>query len=84
MLVLTRKNQESVIVGGSAAFPQQITVTVLKIAGGRVKLGFDVDATVPVHRQEIWERMQSTGERANSFGRAADSSDPVPPPASSE
>ena len=82
MLVLTRKNQESVIVGGSGVFPQQLTVTVLRISGDRVKLGFDVDAAVPVHRQEIWERMQSTGEQAKSVGAAADSSDPVPPASS--
>ena len=79
MLVLTRKNQESVIVGGSGVFPQQLKVTVLRISGDRVKLGFEADADVPVHRQEIWERMQATGELGNSLVVPADANAQVPP-----
>ena len=29
---------------------------------GRVKLGFEVDAAIPVYRLEIWERMHAIGE----------------------
>jgi sRNA-binding carbon storage regulator CsrA len=32
-------------------------VTVLEISHGKVRLGFEVDADVPVHRLEVWERM---------------------------
>jgi carbon storage regulator CsrA len=35
-----------------------LKVTVLGISGGKVKLGFDVDAGVPVHRAEVWERIR--------------------------
>jgi carbon storage regulator CsrA len=36
-----------------------IQVTVLEIKNGRVRLGFDADADVPVHRMEVWERIRS-------------------------
>jgi carbon storage regulator len=59
MLVLARKNRESVVVGGVDGFPRLLKVTVLEISGGKVKLGFEVDADVPVHRLEVWERIQA-------------------------
>jgi len=40
-----------------------LTVTVLEIRGGKVKLGFDVPPEIPVHRQEVWERIQAKGEQ---------------------
>jgi carbon storage regulator len=58
MLVLSRKHREAVVVGGTAAFKQLLTVTVLEISAGRVKLGFEVASEVPVHRREVWERLQ--------------------------
>jgi carbon storage regulator CsrA len=57
MLVLSRKTQESVVVGGADRFERMLKVTVLDIRGGRVKLGFEVDADVPVHRFEVWEQI---------------------------
>ncbi len=60
MLVLTRKNQESVVVGGADGFQRLLKVTVLEITRGRVRLGFDVDAGVPVHRSEVWERIRAS------------------------
>jgi len=62
MLVLSRKNQESVIVGGADGFRRLLNVTVLGINGSKVKLGFDVDADVPVHRSEVWERINGKGQ----------------------
>ena len=59
MLVLSRKRQESVVVGGADRFERMLKVTVLDIRGGRVKLGFEVDADVPVHRLEVWERIRT-------------------------
>lgn len=63
MLVLSRKNQQSVVVGSAAGPTRLLTVTVLEIRGGKVKLGFDVPPEIPVHRQEVWERIQSQGEQ---------------------
>jgi carbon storage regulator CsrA len=62
MLVLSRKNREMVVVGGGGSFPGLLKITVLEVASGKVKLGFEVDADVPVHRLEIWERMCASGE----------------------
>ena len=77
MLVLSRKNKESVVVGGGGGLERVLKVTVLQIAGGKVKLGFEVDADIPVHREEIWERMRSQGE----LDRGVSSSEAPPIPA---
>jgi carbon storage regulator len=63
MLVLTRKNQESVVVGGSPGFETILTVKVLSIKAGKVRLGFEVAADVPIHRLEVWERIRGDGDQ---------------------
>ena len=55
MLVLTRKEQERIIVGDG------VEITVLEIRGGKVKLGFRCDASVPIHRHEVYVRLQAEG-----------------------
>jgi carbon storage regulator len=59
MLVLSRKNRESVVVGGADGIHRLFKVTVLGIKGTNVKLGFEVDPDVPVHRSEVWERVRA-------------------------
>ncbi len=59
MLVLSRKQQESVVVGKTDDVGGLLKVTVLEIKQGRVRLGFDVADDVVVHRWEVWERIQS-------------------------
>ena len=61
MLVLTRKSQESVVVGRSDSSEPMLTVTVLEIKGSKVRLGFDGDSNVPVHRLEVWQRICANG-----------------------
>ena len=39
--------------------PSVCKVTVLEICGGRVRLGFDVDSHVPVHRLELWAKLRA-------------------------
>jgi carbon storage regulator CsrA len=58
MLVLSRKRLESVVVGGAAGFERLLKVTVLELKGGSVRLGFEVDPSVPVHRWEVWEKIR--------------------------
>ena len=65
MLVLSRKDLEAVVIGGSSRFERQIKVTVLEISGTRVKLGFEVDDDIPVHRWEVYERINAEGRAAN-------------------
>lgn len=59
MLVLTRKPREAVVVGGTNGFERLLKVTVLEIKHGRVRLGFEAAADVPIHRGEIWQRIQN-------------------------
>jgi carbon storage regulator len=71
MLIVTRKNQESVVVGGSDRFERMLKVTVLEIRGGKVRLGFEVDAEVSVHRLEVLERIRAGARPNNPAGRLA-------------
>ncbi len=59
MLVLSRKRLESVVVGGAVGFERLLKVTVLELRGGSVRLGFEVDSSVPVHRWEVWEKIRA-------------------------
>jgi carbon storage regulator len=68
MLVLSRKIQESVVVGGSVGFERMLTVTVLEIKGVKVRLGFEVDKGVPVHRAEVWARIRAADPAAPADG----------------
>jgi carbon storage regulator CsrA len=56
MLVLSRKSQESVVIGTSEA-DRKLVVTVLEIRGGKVILGFDAPVNIPINRLEVWERI---------------------------
>lgn len=60
-MVLTRKSHESVVVGPSLDAAPLLTVTVIEIAGGRVRLGFEVKREMLVHRWEVWERLRAAG-----------------------
>ena len=52
MLVLTRKLEESIIIGDG------IEVRVVEISGEKVKLGIVAPKTVSVHRKEIYDAIQ--------------------------
>jgi carbon storage regulator len=71
MLVLSRKIQESVVVGGSDGFERLLKVTVLEITFGKVRLGFEVDKEVPVHRSEVWERIHAARREDTPTGGPA-------------
>jgi carbon storage regulator len=53
MLILTRRLGESVKIG------DEVTVTVLGIKNGQVRLGVSAPRAIAVHRQEIYERIRS-------------------------
>jgi carbon storage regulator CsrA len=57
MLILSRKNNEAIVVGGAEGFDRTIKITVVEVKNGRVRLGFEADADVPVNRFEVWERI---------------------------
>lgn len=65
MLVLSRKREESVVIGGSDGLDRLLKVTVLGVQGNSVKLGFEVDGDIPVHRSEVRERIAANNGRTN-------------------
>ena len=52
MLILTRKVNESLLVG------DDIKLTVLGIKGGQIRIGISAPRDVSVHRQEVYDRIQ--------------------------
>ena len=59
MLVLSRKNQESVVVGGIRTDSRKPVVTILENQGGKVRPGFEVDSDIPMHSEEVSERIRA-------------------------
>jgi len=53
MLILSRHLGESVKIG------DEVTVTVLGVKGGHVRLGFTAPPNIAVHREEVYERIQT-------------------------
>jgi carbon storage regulator len=64
MLVLGRKRQESVVIGAADNLHALLRVTVLEIRGSMVKLGFEAEDDVAVHREEVWERLLAESQAA--------------------
>lgn len=56
MLILDRRPTETVLIG------PDISVTVLAVRGNHVRLGFKAPRNIPVHRQEIAERIAAERE----------------------
>lgn len=52
MLILSRRMGESIHLGDS------VTVTVLGVTRGQVKIGIDAPREVSVHRDEVYRRIQ--------------------------
>lgn len=51
MLVLTRKSGEGIVIG------DDITIKVIELRGGGVRIGIDAPKTKKIHRQEIYDRI---------------------------
>jgi carbon storage regulator len=58
MLILTRKAGETIVINDN------IRVTVLSVQGNQIRLGVEAPEDVPVHRQEIHERIKAQAEAA--------------------
>lgn len=55
MLILTRKEGESLRLG------DDITITVVGVKGGHVRLGVSAPKEVSVHREEIYQKISAGG-----------------------
>lgn len=58
MLVLTRKIDESIMIG------DDVKITVVGVRGDQVKLGIEAPRHIPVHREEIYREIQEENRRA--------------------
>lgn len=65
MLVLTRRQGESIVVG------QNIVITVVEIKGGQVRIGISAPREVQVHRQEIFDQVRAENVAAVASARVA-------------
>jgi carbon storage regulator len=63
MLVLSRKQNERIVIGES------VVVTVVRIAGDKVRIGVEAPAELRVVRDEIVDRLDETGS-PRLFSRA--------------
>jgi carbon storage regulator len=52
MLIVTRRIGERIMIGSD------VVVTVLGMKGGQVRIGIEAPKSVPVHREEIFERIR--------------------------
>ena len=60
MLILTRKSGETITVG------DHVVVNILEVKGSQVKIGIDAPLGIPVHRGEIYEKIQQENMLASA------------------
>lgn len=60
MLVLTRRSDESIIIGND------IELTILALEGDRVRLGIKAPSNVDIHRKEVYLSIQEENNTATN------------------
>jgi carbon storage regulator len=63
VLVLTRKRNQSIIIG------DEVEITVLEVRGDQVRLGINAPRRVSVHRREVYDDIQQANQEAASSKR---------------
>ncbi len=64
MLILTRKSNESIVVG------DHVRVVVVEVKGRQVRLGIEAPEDTKIYRGEIFDRIQAENHRAARVGTA--------------
>lgn len=74
MLVLSRRVGETLRIGSD------ITVTVVGVKGGYIRIGIEAPPSVPVHREELYERIHrgTAATRVNDLTSSAQLGPAVP------
>jgi carbon storage regulator len=62
MLILTRRIGETLNIG------DDVQVTVLGVKGNQVRLGVSAPKEIPVHREEIYQRIKKEKETGHTDG----------------
>jgi carbon storage regulator len=57
MLILTRRVGETLMIG------DEITVTIVGVNANQIRLGFEAPKEIPVHREEVYVRLQEENAR---------------------
>lgn len=60
MLILTRRVGETLMVG------DEVEVSVLGVKGSQVRIGIKAPKSVPVHREEVYQRVLKEREEKNN------------------
>lgn len=71
MLILSRRLGEKIVIG------PDITLEVVSIKGGQVKLGISGPREIPVYRQEVYERKQREAAELAAGANVANDEAPV-------
>jgi carbon storage regulator len=58
MLILSRKPGESIIIDG------RIKIKIMRLEGDVIKIGIEAPASIPVHRQEVYDEIQKANREA--------------------
>ncbi len=65
MLVLTRKSNQSIMIG------DEIEISVLSVMGDKVRIGIQAPRSVPVYRHEVYVAIQREREGEVAVGEPA-------------
>jgi carbon storage regulator len=61
MLVLTRKLGEGIVIG------DDVTITIVEMKGGNVRIGIDAPQSKKIYRQEVFDRIAQENKGASQW-----------------